>query len=150
MLHCRELELESHSTQSTEIMSGKQARDSAANHIDDLLLFAETTRYPLRDRVIVLLSVKAGLRAAEIANLTWDMVFDPEGGVCTSLELRDSAAKMGHGRVIPLHWRPPRCSDSSQPNGEWRTACRPVGAGSQDESTKHRHLVQSCLSRHWP
>jgi integrase len=84
-------------------MSGKQAKILAANHIDDLLLFADTTRYPVRDRVIVLLSVKAGLRAAEIANLTWDMVLDPEGGVCTSLELRDSAAKMGHGRVIPLH-----------------------------------------------
>jgi integrase len=47
--------------------------------------------------------MKAGLRAAEIANLTWEMVLDPQGGVCTSLELRDSAAKMGHGRVIPLH-----------------------------------------------
>jgi integrase/recombinase XerD len=46
-------------------MSGKQAKILAANHIDDLLLFAGTTRYPVRDRVIVLLSVKAGLRAAE-------------------------------------------------------------------------------------
>jgi integrase len=84
-------------------MSGKQAKTLAANHIDDLLLFAETTRHPARDRVIVLLSVKAGLRAAEIANLTWEMVLDPEGGVSTLLELRDGAAKMGHGRVIPLH-----------------------------------------------
>src|SRR6202035_4437879 len=84
-------------------MPSKQAKILAANNIDDLLLFAETTRYPLRDRVIVLLSVKAGLRAAEIANLTWDMVLDPEGGVCTSLELRDGAAKMGYGRIIPLH-----------------------------------------------
>jgi integrase len=85
------------------MMSGKQAKILATNHIDDLLLFAGTTRYPVRDRVIVLLSVKAGLRAAEIANLTWDMVLDPEGGVSTSLELRDDAAKMGHGRTIPLH-----------------------------------------------
>ena len=84
-------------------MSGKQAKILAAHQIDDLLLYAETTRYPVRDRVIVLLSLKAGLRAAEIANLTWEMVLDPEGGVCTSLELRDSAAKMGHGRIIPLH-----------------------------------------------
>ena len=84
-------------------MSGKQAKILASNQIDDLLLYAETTRYPIRDRVIVLLSMKAGLRAAEIANLTWEMVLDPEGSVCTSLELRDSAAKMGHGRVIPLH-----------------------------------------------
>jgi integrase/recombinase XerD len=84
-------------------MSGKQAKILAANQINDLLLYAGTTRYPIRDRVIVLLSVKAGLRAAEIANLIWEMVLDPEGCVCSSLELRDSAAKMGHGRVIPMH-----------------------------------------------
>ena len=34
------------------------------------------TRHPIRNRVIVLLSAKAGLRAGEIANLTWDMVVD--------------------------------------------------------------------------
>lgn len=84
-------------------MAGKQAKILAADQIDNLLLFAETTRYPLRDRVIVLLSVKAGLRAAEIANLTWEMVLDPNGGIGSSLELRDCAAKKGHGRIIPLH-----------------------------------------------
>jgi hypothetical protein len=40
-------------------MPGKQAKILAADQIDNLLLFAETTRYPHRDRVIVLLSVKA-------------------------------------------------------------------------------------------
>jgi integrase len=84
-------------------MLGKQAKILAADQIDNLLLFAETTRYPLRDRVIVLLSVKAGLRAAEIANLTWEMVLDPNGAISTALELRDRAAKKGHGRTIPLH-----------------------------------------------
>src|SRR5579872_128709 len=84
-------------------MAGKQAKILAADQIDNLLLFAETTRYPLRDRVIVLLSVKAGLRAAEIANLTWEMVLGPHGGIGSSLELRDHAAKKGHGRIIPLH-----------------------------------------------
>jgi integrase/recombinase XerD len=83
-------------------MPGKQAKILAADQIDNLLLFAETTRYPLRDRVIVLLSVKAGLRAAEIANLTWEMVLDPNGAISTALELRDRAAKKGHGRIIPL------------------------------------------------
>ncbi len=84
-------------------MAGKQAKILAADQIDNLLLFAETTRYPLRDRVIVLLSVKAGLRAAEIANLTWEMVLDPHGEIGTVLELRDRAAKKRHGRIIPLH-----------------------------------------------
>jgi integrase/recombinase XerD len=50
-----------------------------------------------------LFSVKAGLRAAEIANLTWEMVLDPSGAIGTVLELRDHAAKKGHGRLIPLH-----------------------------------------------
>lgn len=84
-------------------MPGKQAKILAADQIDNILLYAETTRYPLRDRAIVLLSVKAGLRAAEIANLTWDMILDPNGTVGTTLELRDCAAKKGHGRIIPLH-----------------------------------------------
>jgi len=84
-------------------MPGKQAKILTAEHIDDLLFFAETTRHPLRNRVMVLLSVKSGLRAAEIANLTWDMAIDGGGEISSSLELRDSAAKMGHGRLIPLH-----------------------------------------------
>src|SRR5258706_1617091 len=83
-------------------MPGKQAKILAADQIDNLLLFVETTRYPLRDRVIVLLSVKAGLRAAEIANLTWEMVLDPNGAISAVLELRDHAAKKGHGRIIPI------------------------------------------------
>jgi integrase len=51
----------------------------------------------------VLLSLKAGLRAAEIANLSWDMVVDPTGEIATTLELRDYVAKNGSGRVIPVH-----------------------------------------------
>jgi hypothetical protein len=84
-------------------MSGKQAKILAANHIDDLLLFAETTRYPARDRVFVLLSVKAGLRAVEIEKPDLGYGARPRRRRCTSLELRDSAATMGHSRMIPLH-----------------------------------------------
>jgi hypothetical protein len=39
-------------------MPGKQAKILKADHIDDLLSLAQTTRHPLRDRLIVLLSVK--------------------------------------------------------------------------------------------
>ena len=81
-------------------------------------VFASCTRNPLRNRVIVLLSAKAGLRAGEIANLTWDMVLGPTGEISGLLELRDYAAKKGSGRIIPMHpdlrCRPcrfaPRCS----------------------------------------
>jgi integrase/recombinase XerD len=84
-------------------MPGKQAKLLSAADLNDLLVFAGSTRNPMRNRVIVLLSAKAGLRAGEIANLTWDMVVDATGRVGSVLELRDSAAKKGSGRVIPMH-----------------------------------------------
>lgn len=84
-------------------MAGKQAKILSTDHIDDLLFFAEHARHPDRNRLIVLLSIKAGLRAGEIAKLTWDMVLGASGEVGALLELRDHAAKMGSGRTIPLH-----------------------------------------------
>ncbi len=55
-------------------MLGKQAKVLSESDIEDLLVYASTTRHPVRNRVMVLLSVKAGLRAGEISKLTWDMV----------------------------------------------------------------------------
>ena len=73
-------------------MSGKHAKILSLGDVNDLLVFASCTRHPLRNRVIVLLAAKAGLRAVEIANLTWDMVLDPTGGIGPMIELRDIAA----------------------------------------------------------
>ena len=84
-------------------MPGKQAKILSDHHIEDLLFFAGNTRQPDRNRVIVLLSMKAGLRAAEIANLTWNVVIGPTGQIGTVIELHDNAAKMGSGRTIPMH-----------------------------------------------
>ena len=84
-------------------MPGKQAKILSLNDVCDLLIFATCTRHPLRNRVIVLLAAKAGLRAGEIANLTWDMVVDPTGDIGSVIELRDHAAKNGSGRLIPVH-----------------------------------------------
>ena len=57
-------------------MAGRQAKTLSPDDINDLLVYASCTRHPLRNSVIVLLSAKAGLRAGEIANLTWDMLVD--------------------------------------------------------------------------
>jgi integrase len=84
-------------------MPGKQAKILSLGDVNDLLVFASCTRHPLRNRVIILLAAKAGLRASEIANLTWDMVVDPTGDVSSVIELRDIAAKNGSGRLIPVH-----------------------------------------------
>ena len=84
-------------------MLGKQAKVLALLDVADLLAFADCSRQPLRNRVMVLLSTKAGLRAGEIANLTWDMVLDATGQLGNVIALRDVAAKKGSGRLIPMH-----------------------------------------------
>ena len=70
---------------------------------DLLLIYSGSTRHPQRDRLIVLLSIKAGLRAGEIASLTWDMVLGANGDLTACIELHDHAAKKRSGRRIPLH-----------------------------------------------
>ena len=62
-------------------MAGKQAKILSDEQIERLLLFVSTTRNPIRNRILVLLSLKAGLRAGEIAKLTWPMVLDPSGDI---------------------------------------------------------------------
>jgi integrase/recombinase XerD len=85
-------------------MQGKQAKILAPKQEAALLRHLETTRYPLRDTAMFLLSVKAGLRAKEIAALTWSMVTDAEGQVGDTLHLENRATKgQKGGRSIPLH-----------------------------------------------
>lgn len=84
-------------------MAGKQAKVLSEQHVKQLLALAQASRYPKRNRVIVLLSVKAGLRAGEIAKLTWPMVLAASGEIGTSIELEDRIAKKRSGRRIPIH-----------------------------------------------
>jgi integrase len=84
-------------------MAGKQAKILSDQQTRSLLVFAATTRNPHRNHLILLLSLKAGLRAGEIAKLTWDMVLGPTGEMGLVIELRDCAAKKKSGRLIPIH-----------------------------------------------
>lgn len=84
-------------------MRGQPAKILAGVDVRRLIAAARRQRYPDRNAVIVLLSVKAGFRACEIARLTWPMVTDPRGAVGTIIELPAIAAKMGSGRRIPIH-----------------------------------------------
>jgi integrase/recombinase XerD len=82
---------------------GKQAKILTKPQIDAVLGYLGKTRYPVRDRAIFLLSVKAGLRAKEIASLTWAMVTDAEGALTDAISLTDIASKGRGGRVIPIN-----------------------------------------------
>jgi integrase len=84
-------------------MAGKQAKTLTRQQVVAALRRANRSRYPQRDRVLVLLSFKAGLRAGEIANLTWPMLLDSRGRLSGCIELPDAAAKKRSGRAIPMH-----------------------------------------------
>jgi integrase/recombinase XerD len=84
-------------------MPGKQAKTATKQQLAAALRRARYGRYPDRDRAMVLLSLKAGLRAGEIAKLTWPMVLDSQGRISRYIELHDAAAKKRSGRTIPLH-----------------------------------------------
>jgi integrase/recombinase XerD len=81
---------------------GKQAKTLKPGQIDAMLAYLSTTRHAKRNRLIFLLSVKAGLRAKEIAKLTWWMTNDSQGEVAQIIHLLDSASKGNSGRLIPL------------------------------------------------
>ena len=90
--------------QEVVIGQGKQAKVLRKAELQRLLNHVSHTRHPERDRVMVLLSFKAGLRAKEISRLTWSMVTDATGGLVESISLPNKASKgKGGGRTIPLH-----------------------------------------------
>ena len=82
---------------------GKQAKILTKTQVDAVFAYLGTRRHGLRDQTIFLLSVRAGLRAKEIAGLKWSMVMDADGEISNAIHLTDTASKCRGGRVIPLN-----------------------------------------------
>ncbi len=82
---------------------GKQAKTLSKGQVEAVLGYLAKTRWPTRNRVIFLLSAKAGLRAKEIAGLTWRMVTDARGQIGQAIYLENTASKGQSGRVIPMN-----------------------------------------------
>jgi integrase len=81
---------------------GKQAKMLSKSQVETMLAYLSTTRHAKRNRLILLLSAKAGLRAKEIAMLSWHMTNDSLGDIARVIALQDSASKGRSGRFIPL------------------------------------------------
>ena len=82
---------------------GKQAKILSKNQVEAMVQYLGTRRNGLRNQVILMLSVKAGLRAKEIAYLKWSMILTAEGLVGDAIHLTDSASKGRSGRIVPLN-----------------------------------------------
>jgi hypothetical protein len=85
-------------------MQGQQAQMVRPTQERAMLGYLATTRYPARDRVMFLLSIKAGLRAKAMALLTWALVTDAQGQITDVMHVpnRTRKGKTG-GRTMPLH-----------------------------------------------
>lgn len=84
-------------------MMSHPARVLGRADVRRLLAHIGAHRHALRDRVVVLLSFNAGLRACEIAGLTWPMVLQPRGQIASQLFIAGAIAKNGNARHIPMH-----------------------------------------------
>ena len=83
---------------------GKQAKILSDRQARAVLGELENRRNPARDRTMFLLSIKAGMRAIEIAHVTWSMVTDAEGNIADAIALENRASKGRRGgRIIPVH-----------------------------------------------
>ena len=83
-------------------MPRQPAKVLEGGNLRRLLKTVALTRHPARNRVIVLLSFHAGLRACEIAGLTWSMVLGPTGKLTDTLSVAGGIAKGGRSRCIPI------------------------------------------------
>lgn len=80
-----------------------RAKVLAAAELRRLLAHVAHTSQPNRNRVIVLLSFHAGLRACEIAGLAWPAVLRPDGTMSAVVRVEGHTAKNGRPRSVPMH-----------------------------------------------
>ena len=131
----------------------RQAKILNSTQLNSLLRLAASKRSPDRNRVLVLLSFKAGLRSKEIGCLRWEMLTDAEGVLLDALSLPNEASKGRSGRVVPLH---PHLKAALQEHYTHERA-RGFGKPSEyvlrfaksSEDAKTRANTVQCMFRNW-
>ena len=78
---------------------GSRRKTLVPSDIDRLITLVRTHRHPERDLVLLLLSVEAGLKATQIANLRWEMVSDLPGKLGYKLHLDQLPGKRTQASV---------------------------------------------------
>jgi integrase/recombinase XerD len=82
----------------------KQAKTLTTKQASVAMAYLGSTRHPIRNKVIFLLSTKAGFRAKEIASLRWRHLIDAERNLVDCISLTNDASKgKSSGRVVPIH-----------------------------------------------
>ena len=84
-------------------MPGRQAKLLTEPTITRALRAVRGRPDATRSRAMLMLSLRGGLRACEIAGLEWGCVLDARGRIDHALTILDSVAKKGGGRRMPMH-----------------------------------------------
>ena len=84
---------------------GKQAKVLSDTQQRAVISYLGTTNDPRRNLVMFLLSVDAGLRAKEIAQLEWSMVTDSDGSISDAIRLEDRSSKGRSGGIVYMSKR---------------------------------------------
>lgn len=128
-------------------MLQRQAKTLLPAQIKAVLDLISRTRHPTRNRVIFLLSLRAGLRAKEIAALQWRMVTDADGAVADVLRLTDGAAKGRSGGVIPMAMELKRSLEALRQISFQPIGSAPVITTERSSSTSAQVIIN--LFREW-
>ncbi|MBY0354193.1 MAG: site-specific integrase [Rickettsiales bacterium] len=113
---------------------GKQAKILTPAQQKAVLNYLESSRQPERNKLIFLLSVKAGLRSKEIASLQWSMVTNAEGEILDRIALPNSASKGKSGRIIWI-------------SQELQIALREYRATFDEQPDLSRHIISTERAR---
>lgn len=81
----------------------RQAKTLSRQQIEAVSSYLLNRRHGLRDQTIFNLSIRSGLRAKEIASLTWAMVTTSDGKIGDAIHLTNIASKGTSGRIIPMN-----------------------------------------------
>ncbi len=82
---------------------GQPAKVLAPADVRLLMASVSCGRHAARNRVMIPLSSKAGLRVCEIAALSSDMVCQADGWIGRTVTIPGATAKNGRGRQLPMH-----------------------------------------------
>jgi integrase/recombinase XerD len=88
----------------SNILATKQAKTFSPEQLTKLLRFIDrNSKMPARDKLIVLLSFKAGLRVSEIAKIDLTAMTDVEGNINRVIRIFTTVGKKERSREIPMH-----------------------------------------------
>lgn len=85
-------------------MATRRAKILDPKDLEKVLKTIDTTsKFPLRDKLVVLLTAKSGLRVMEVARLRWHHVTNADGTIAKHISLMSDVTKRGRERTVPMH-----------------------------------------------